>query len=243
GRSPEPHIEYLLWQTLVGAWPIDGARLAAYLRKAMREAKTMTSWTEPDTGYESLVLGFADTALRDGELTGWITAFVAGLAGDARVNSLGAKLVQLTMPGAADTYQGCELGAFSLVDPDNRRLVDFARRRQLLATLDAAPQAPGPAGATAGGRPAAAGAGGGHGGRPRRGQAAGDLGRAAAAPRASRLVRPGLPPAGRRGPRGRARGVVPARRAGRRRRGNRRHQAARRAAAAGRRGGGKGTRL
>jgi (1->4)-alpha-D-glucan 1-alpha-D-glucosylmutase len=151
GRSPEPHIEYLLWQTLVGAWPIDGDRLAAYLRKAMREAKTMTSWTEPDTGYESLVLGFAEKVLRDGELTGWITGFVAGLAGDARANSLGAKLVQLTMPGAADTYQGCELGAFSLVDPDNRRLVDFARRRQLLATLDAAPRAPGPAGATAGG--------------------------------------------------------------------------------------------
>ena len=137
GRSPEPHIEYLLWQTLVGAWPIDGDRLAGYLRKAMREAKTMTSWTEPDTGYESLVLGFADKVLRDGELTGWITGFVAGLAGDARVNSLGAKLVQLTMPGVADIYQGCELGAFSLVDPDNRRPVDFARRRQLLATLDA----------------------------------------------------------------------------------------------------------
>jgi (1->4)-alpha-D-glucan 1-alpha-D-glucosylmutase len=151
GRSPEPHVEYLLWQTLVGAWPIDGGRLAGYLRKAMREAKTMTSWTEPDTGYESLVLGFADTVLRDGELTGWITSFVAGLAGDARVNSLGAKLVQLTMPGVADTYQGCELGAFSLVDPDNRRLTDFARRRQLLATLDAAPRAPGPAGATADG--------------------------------------------------------------------------------------------
>ena len=151
GRSPEPHIEYLLWQTLVGAWPIDGGRLAGYLRKAMREAKTMTSWTEPDTGYESLVLGFADKVLRDGELTGWITSFVAGLAGDARVNSLGAKLIQLTMPGVADTYQGCELGAFSLVDPDNRRLTDFARRRQLLATLDAAPRAPGPAGATADG--------------------------------------------------------------------------------------------
>jgi (1->4)-alpha-D-glucan 1-alpha-D-glucosylmutase len=148
GRSPEPHIEYLLWQTLVGAWPIDGTRLAAYLRKAMREAKTMTSWTEPDTGYESLVLGFADRVLRDGELTGWITSFVAGLAGDASVNSLGAKLVQLTMPGVADTYQGCELGAFSLVDPDNRRLLDFARRRHLLAALDAAPPAPGPGGAT-----------------------------------------------------------------------------------------------
>ena len=151
GRSPEPHIEYLLWQTLVGAWPIGGDRLAAYLRKAMREAKTMTSWTEPDTGYESLVLGFADRALRDDKLSGWITSFVAELAGDARVNSLGAKLVQLTMPGVPDTYQGCELAAFSLVDPDNRRLVDFARRRRLLATLDDAPPAPGPAGAAAAG--------------------------------------------------------------------------------------------
>jgi (1->4)-alpha-D-glucan 1-alpha-D-glucosylmutase len=139
GRSPEPHLEYLLWQTLVGAWPIDGGRLAAYLRKAMREAKTLTSWTEPDTGYESLVLGFADQVLRDGELTAWIAGFAAGLAGDARVNSLGAKLVQLTMPGVADVYQGCELGAFSLVDPDNRRLVDFARRRQLLGALGTGP--------------------------------------------------------------------------------------------------------
>ena len=151
GRSPEPHIEYLLWQTLVGAWPIGGDRLAAYLRKAVREAKTLTSWTEPDTGYESLVLGFADRALRDDKLSGWITSFVAELAGDARVNSLGAKLVQLTMPGVPDTYQGCELGAFSLVDPDNRRLIDFARRRRLLAVLDDAPPVPGPAGATAAG--------------------------------------------------------------------------------------------
>ena len=151
GRSPEPHIEYLLWQTLVGAWPIGGDRLAAYLRKAVREAKTLTSWTEPDPGYESLVLGFADRALRDDKLSGWITSFVAELAGDARVNSLGAKLVQLTMPGVPDTYQGCELAAFSLVDPDNRRLVDFARRRRLLATLDDAPPAPGPAGAAAAG--------------------------------------------------------------------------------------------
>ncbi len=148
------------------------------------------------------MLGFADKVLRDAELTGWITSFVTGLAGDARVNSLGAKLIQLTMPGVADTYQGCELGAFSLVDPDNRRPVDFAAPRQLLAALDAA----------TGARP-----GRGYSGRPRRGQAAGDLGRAAAAPRASRLVRRGLPPAGRRGPGGPARGVVPAR-PGRRRR-------------------------
>jgi (1->4)-alpha-D-glucan 1-alpha-D-glucosylmutase len=136
GRSPEPHIEYLLWQTLVGAWPIDGGRLGGYLRKAVREAKTLTSWADPDTSYESLVLGFADSALRDGELTGQIASFVAGLAGDARVNSLGAKLVQLTMSGVADVYQGCELAGFALVDPDNRRPADFARRRQLLAALD-----------------------------------------------------------------------------------------------------------
>ena len=143
GRSPEPHIEYLLWQTLVGAWPIDGDRLGGYLHKAMREAKTLTSWTYPDTGYESLVLDFAGKVLRDDELTGWITSFVAGLAGDARVNSLGAKLVQLTMPGVADVYQGCELAGFALVDPDNRRPADFARRRRLLAALDAGSPAAG----------------------------------------------------------------------------------------------------
>jgi (1->4)-alpha-D-glucan 1-alpha-D-glucosylmutase len=137
GPAPAPDTEYLLWQTLAGAWPMDRDRLAGYLRKAMREAKTQTSWTDPDTGYESLVLGFADAVLRDSELTGRIAAFVAALDGDARANSLGAKLVQLTMPGVADVYQGCELAGFSLVDPDNRRPVDFARRRQLLAALDA----------------------------------------------------------------------------------------------------------
>jgi len=136
GQPAEPDTEYLLWQTLAGAWPIDSDRLAGYLRKAMREAKTRTSWTDPDTGYESLVLGFADEVLRNGELTGRIAGFVAGLDGDARANSLGAKLVQLTMPGVPDVYQGCELAGLSLVDPDNRRPVDFARRRQLLAALD-----------------------------------------------------------------------------------------------------------
>jgi (1->4)-alpha-D-glucan 1-alpha-D-glucosylmutase len=81
--------------------------------------------------------------LGDDELTGWIAGFVARLAGDARVNSLGAKLVQLTMPGVADVYQGCELAGFALVDPDNRRPVDFTRRRRLLAALDAGSPAAG----------------------------------------------------------------------------------------------------
>ena len=108
----------------------------------MREAKSRTSWTEPDTGYEAAVLGLAARVLDDGELTGSITGFVAGIAGDALVNSLGAKLVQLTMPGVPDIYQGCELAGLSLVDPDNRRPVDFARRRELLATWTPPPGRP-----------------------------------------------------------------------------------------------------
>ncbi|MGO9727523.1 MAG: malto-oligosyltrehalose synthase [Streptosporangiaceae bacterium] len=147
GRVPEPDTEYLLWQTLVGAWPIGRDRLADYLRKAMREAKRRTSWTDPDAGYESGVLAFAEAVLSDPDLTGRIAGFVSWLAPDARANSLGAKLVQLTMPGVPDVYQGCELAGYSLVDPDNRRPVDFAQRRRMLAALDddqlAAETAPG----------------------------------------------------------------------------------------------------
>jgi (1->4)-alpha-D-glucan 1-alpha-D-glucosylmutase len=137
GRAPEPGTEYLLWQTLLGAWPIGYERAADYLTKAMREAKTATSWWHADAGYEAGALAFAAAALADPVLTGQIAAFTARIAGAARVNSLGAKLVQLTMPGAADVYQGCELAAFALVDPDNRRPVDYERRRALLAAQDA----------------------------------------------------------------------------------------------------------
>ena len=137
GAAPEPDTEYLMWQTLAGAWPVDSERLTGYLRKAMREAKTRTSWTDPDAEYESMVLTFAEAVLDDDELTGQIASFVAGLAADAAANSLGMKLVQLTMPGVADIYQGSELAGLSLVDPDNRRPVDFGRRRDLLAGLDA----------------------------------------------------------------------------------------------------------
>jgi (1->4)-alpha-D-glucan 1-alpha-D-glucosylmutase len=137
GRLPEPDTEYLLWQTLVGAWPVSGDRLSGYLRKAVREAKTATSWTDPDPGYEAAVLSLAAAVLADRLLAGWIAEFVAGLAPAARANSLGAKLVQLTMPGVPDVYQGCELSGFALVDPDNRRPVDFAHRGQLLARQDA----------------------------------------------------------------------------------------------------------
>jgi (1->4)-alpha-D-glucan 1-alpha-D-glucosylmutase len=138
-RAPEPDLEYLMWQTLVGAWLIGGERMGEYLGKAMHEAKTRTSWTVPRAGYESAVLGLADAVASDPELTAAVAGFVARIAPDARVNSLGAKLVQLTMPGVADVYQGCELTGLSLVDPDNRRPVDYQRRRRLLAALAAGP--------------------------------------------------------------------------------------------------------
>ena len=134
-RAPEPDLEYLMWQTLVGAWLLGSERLREYLAKAMHEAKTRTSWTVRDPGYETAVLGLADAVLADPELTAGIAEFVARIAPDARVNSLGAKLVQLTMPGVPDIYQGCELTGLSLVDPDNRRPVDYERRRRLLAVL------------------------------------------------------------------------------------------------------------
>src|SRR5260370_29290146 len=132
-------------EALVGGWVIGREGGDEYLGKAVGEGKTRTSWTAPDAGYESAVLGLADAVLGDPELAAAIAGFVARIAPDARVNSLGAKLVQLTMPGVADVYQGCELTGLSLVDPDNRRPVDYQRRRRLLAALEAGPdQAAGP---------------------------------------------------------------------------------------------------
>jgi (1->4)-alpha-D-glucan 1-alpha-D-glucosylmutase len=133
----DPDTEYLLWQTLAGAWPIGGERLSGYLTKAIREAKRRTSWTSPDPDYEAAVLRLAARVLDDPGLSGSVADFVTRIAGDAMVNSLGAKLVQLTMPGVPDTYQGCELAGLSLVDPDNRRPVGFARTRSALSALDA----------------------------------------------------------------------------------------------------------
>jgi (1->4)-alpha-D-glucan 1-alpha-D-glucosylmutase len=132
----DPDTEYFVWQTFVGAWPLTGYRLTGYLTKAIREAKRQTSWTDPDPEYEAAVLGLAARILGDSDLVTDIRAFVDEISPDAMVNSLGAKLVQLTMPGVADVYQGCELGGLSLVDPDNRRPVDYARRRHLLAARD-----------------------------------------------------------------------------------------------------------
>jgi (1->4)-alpha-D-glucan 1-alpha-D-glucosylmutase len=135
--GPDPATEYLLWQTLVGAWPLPEDRAVAYLLKAVREAKLHTSWVDPDRGYETAVTDFARGVLRDDRLKDSVTAFVRDLvAGPAQVNALAGKLIQLTMPGVPDVYQGCELEQLTLVDPDNRAPVDFAVGRRLLADLD-----------------------------------------------------------------------------------------------------------
>ncbi|RFS86356.1 malto-oligosyltrehalose synthase [Actinomadura spongiicola] len=137
GTSPlEPDLEYLLWQTLVGAWPLTTGRLEEFLTKAMREAKTRTSWLDQDPAYEKAVLEYARGVLADPDLVTDMTSFVARLAPYARVNTLGQKLVQLAMPGVPDVYQGCEMTGLALVDPDNRRPVDYGRRREHLFRLD-----------------------------------------------------------------------------------------------------------
>ncbi|MFS0884446.1 malto-oligosyltrehalose synthase [Aeromicrobium sp. 179-A 4D2 NHS] len=126
----EPSLNLLAWQTLVGAWPISDERLADYLLKAARESKLRTTWTEPDEAFEEAVADWP-RRVRD-ELGEQIDDFVARIAAPGWSNSLSQKLVQLTMPGVPDVYQGTELWDFSLVDPDNRREVDHGLRRELL---------------------------------------------------------------------------------------------------------------
>jgi (1->4)-alpha-D-glucan 1-alpha-D-glucosylmutase len=134
--TPDGALGHLLWQSLVGAWPIEGDRLHGYLEKAMREARTRTSWDDPAPAFEQAMHAAADAALRPGELHDDVAAFVDRIAGPGWSNALTATLLQLTMPGVPDTYQGCELWDLSLVDPDNRRPVDFELRSALLARLD-----------------------------------------------------------------------------------------------------------
>ncbi|GAB3142460.1 malto-oligosyltrehalose synthase [Amycolatopsis stemonae] len=131
----EPSLNLLAWQTLVSTWPIEPARLRDYLDKAAKEAKLRTSWTSHDEAFEADVAAWPGDVMGDGELAGEIEAFVARIEQPGYANSLGQKLVQLTAPGVPDVYQGTELWDFSLVDPDNRRPVDYAARREQLARI------------------------------------------------------------------------------------------------------------
>lgn len=128
--------EYLLWQTAVGAWPIATERLQGYAQKAIREAKSHTTWTEPDEAYEEAVRQFVDGLTGDTAIARHLQSWLDQNAEPARAAVLGQKLLQLLAPGVPDVYQGTEMIDLSLVDPDNRRLVDFAERRRRLAALD-----------------------------------------------------------------------------------------------------------
>ncbi|WP_067503036.1 malto-oligosyltrehalose synthase [Actinoplanes sp. TFC3] len=133
---PDPALAHLIWQAAVGAWPLERERLQAYALKAAREGAVGTSWTSPNENFETALREMVDKMYDDPALNAEITGFVESITGPGWSNSLGQKLVQLTMPGVPDVYQGTELWDFSLVDPDNRRPVDFALRRELLNRLD-----------------------------------------------------------------------------------------------------------
>ena len=139
--SPDPATGRFLWQNIFGVWPAGGAvtsvlreRLHGYAEKAIREAAVHTSWTEPDTEFEEAVHGWLDSVF-DGPVAAQLTQLVAELNPHAASDALGQKLLALTVPGIPDIYQGTELWDDSLVDPDNRRPVDYAARRDALRDL------------------------------------------------------------------------------------------------------------
>jgi (1->4)-alpha-D-glucan 1-alpha-D-glucosylmutase len=131
-RTPDRHAEYLLYQTLIGAWPITQERTWAYMLKACREAKIRTSWHEPNTGYEENIRGFVDGVYQTPEFIASLESFIEPLILPGRINSLSQTLIKMIVSGVPDFYQGTELWDLSLVDPDNRRPVDFALRADLI---------------------------------------------------------------------------------------------------------------
>lgn len=140
GRASTGHgpFDSLLYQAVIGSWPASRERLHAYAQKASREAAEATGWWDPDAAFEGRMHATVDAVFNDPALHGLVADFVAEIAPAGWSNSLAAKILQLTGPGVPDIYQGSELWETSLVDPDNRRTVDFARRRRMLEDLDAA---------------------------------------------------------------------------------------------------------
>jgi (1->4)-alpha-D-glucan 1-alpha-D-glucosylmutase len=131
---PDRNLEYLIYQTLVGAWPIDAERLKQFLLKAAREGKAHTSWIDPVPAYEDAIAEFVNNVMADGEFMNDLQTFIGRnqLVPYGRITSLAQTALLLTCPGVPDLYQGSELWDLSLVDPDNRRPVDFQLRRRLL---------------------------------------------------------------------------------------------------------------
>ncbi|WP_083527718.1 malto-oligosyltrehalose synthase [Curtobacterium ammoniigenes] len=125
----------LLWQAIVGSWPASRERLHAYAEKAAREAGTSTSWTNPDEAFEAQMHALVDAAFDDPAVAEVLGRIDDAIREAGWSNGLSQKILQITGPGVPDVYQGTELWDRSLVDPDNRRPVDFAARRQMLTGL------------------------------------------------------------------------------------------------------------
>jgi (1->4)-alpha-D-glucan 1-alpha-D-glucosylmutase len=148
---PDSNEEYLLYQTLVGAWPLEPytaeeyagfiKRIQDYMIKALHEAKVHTSWINPNAEYDQAVTEFVARVLDEGGNRAFLDdfrVFQRGVAAYGLYNSLSQTLLKFASPGVPDTYQGTELWDFSLVDPDNRRPVDYERRRRMLRDLRSA---------------------------------------------------------------------------------------------------------
>ncbi len=145
--APDAQMEYVLYQTLAGVWPVREPdaparaalrdRVSEFARKAAREAKGRTSWTDPNEQYEGAVAEFIHALFERAEFLNELQALVASLAPVGAWNALARTVLHLTSPGVPDLYQGDELWNFSMVDPDNRRPVDYGERRQFLAELRA----------------------------------------------------------------------------------------------------------
>lgn len=132
---PDRNTEYFIYQTLIGVWPIENGRLLPYIEKACREAKQQTNWLAPNEEFEKATRAFLEAVLEDDAFLSDFRKFLKPLIDPGRINSLAQTLLKLTSPGIPDIYQGTEVWDFSLVDPDNRRPVDYKRRRDLLAEL------------------------------------------------------------------------------------------------------------
>lgn len=136
--GPDYNCRYLYFQTLVGTWPIETSRLASYMKKAAKEAKVYTSWVDPNDDYDQSLALFVRTSLSDKTFIDDLQTFlrVHRIVELGRATSLSQVALLLTCPGEPDIYQGSETWEYSLVDPDNRRPVDFARLEDLLASVD-----------------------------------------------------------------------------------------------------------
>jgi (1->4)-alpha-D-glucan 1-alpha-D-glucosylmutase len=133
GALLDRNAEYLFYQTLVGAWPLSVERATAYMEKASREAKQHTDWDRPNAAYDLALRNFVAAVMRDPAFVSDVDTLVSRIRTAGFVNALAQTLIKLTAPGVPDIYQGSELWNFDLVDPDNRRAVDFGLRRGLLA--------------------------------------------------------------------------------------------------------------